>query len=100
MRLEHLKTHRMIHTGEKPFQVKCKKKKKVLFLIRNGTGPHWTLSLEYSIKDPDPVWIRIRIGSGFGLDPDSDWIRIRIGSGFNRVSGSGSDAQSGSKRTK
>jgi hypothetical protein len=47
MRLEHLKTHRMIHTGEKPFQVIYKKNNKTLFLIRNGTGPNWTLSLEY-----------------------------------------------------
>jgi hypothetical protein len=34
-----------------------------------------------SVVNPDPDWIRIRIGSGFGLDPD--WIRIRIGSGLD-----------------
>jgi hypothetical protein len=34
------------------------------------------------------LWIRIRIGSGSGLDPD--WIRIRIGSGCNDLCGSGS----------
>jgi hypothetical protein len=35
-----------------------------------------------SVLEPG-LWIRIRIGSGFGLDPDSDWIRTRIGSGFS-----------------
>ncbi len=40
------------------------------------------------VSDPDSDWIRIQIGSGFGLDPDSDWIRIWIGSGFKQVSGS------------
>jgi hypothetical protein len=49
MRLEHLKTHRMIHTGEKPFQV-IYMKNKALFLIQNGTGPHWTLTLEYMYR--------------------------------------------------
>jgi hypothetical protein len=34
---------------------------------------------------PDPDWIRIRIGSGSGLDPDPDWIRIPIGSGSGSV---------------